>query len=60
MVLDYFYGQLQTDIRMEPRASKDIDPYLSLDKTWILVRQQPIDGYNIYSRRNHELPMGGS
>jgi hypothetical protein len=28
----YFYGYLQTDIRMKPRASNDIDPYLLLDE----------------------------
>jgi hypothetical protein len=30
-----------------------ISPSLLTDK--ILIRQQLIDGYNIYSRKNHEL-----
>jgi hypothetical protein len=28
----YFYGHLQTNIRIEPRASNNIDPYLLLDE----------------------------
>jgi len=38
--------------------SYSVSPSLLTDK--ISIWQQPIDGYDIYSRRNHELPMDGS